>query len=325
MTNKIIDLGWGHPEFLQEYWELSNDYAAFSFDTISRYQIDAGLDLLRDSIASLHNEEGNALVGSKHIIIGNGATQLLRGLMHCLPGKTVSFPAPYYSMLPALVESVDCDYVDNHSDIGIITARNNPDGSVFTESNLDAAEYIHDIVYNWSQYGNVLKDYDAPIMVNSMSKSFGHPGLRVGWALVADDKLASDLADFVLRDSCGVSIISQLMAVNVISKQLSKPKKKRCFYYGRYELKYRWALLKRTLGATDIESINRLGMFALLKIDTPDAEQYMLQKYGIKTIAGPKMGLASDVVRVNIGSATKDFEEFISRLSENTKYENPES
>lgn len=322
----MIDLSWGHPEYLKEYWETSNDYAGFSFDILSRYSLGSGLDILRDSIGNLHAEEGNHRVGSKHIVIGNGATQLIRGLLHCLGGKTVTYSSPHYSMIPTLAKNAGYTFEgEAQADVGIVVNPINPTGEL-DKSTINAKHVIHDAVYNWSQYGPTIPNFDEPIMVNSMSKAFGHPGLRVGWAMIEDDDLAQRLTNFIREDTSGVSSVSQLMAVNVISKQLAKTKKQRCFYYGRYELKYRWALLKRTLGATEgIESLNRLGMFALLKVDAPDAHAFMLQKYGVMTVPGPNMGLASNIVRVNIGSAIEDFEKFISRLSENTKYEDIKS
>lgn len=326
---KILDLGWGHPGFLYEYWEMLSEYSYLGYEIGNQYELDGGIDILKDAIYNLHSGHENAVVSDKHIVIGNGATQILRCLLKVLRPNTIKLPAPYYVRFPDLIEDATgisndeyCTSRDD-ADVSIITSPNNPTCEPVLSSDYPADKVIFDHCYNWSQYGPITKHCDGDIMVNSLSKATGHPGIRVGWALIRDDKLAKDLIEAIELESCGVSIPSQLMAVNIIQSQLSKPKKEQCFWFGRYELKYRWAMLKKHLGyAKNIDPINRLGMFAVIKVqETEDAYQFFLDKYGIKTVPGSSIGLDRKHARVNIGCTADDFNEFIKRLSGATVYE----
>jgi len=239
---------------------------------------------------------------------------------------TVYAQAPHFSRFPDMARKERLSFHSLNvpedgvtSGMEIITSPNNPDGK--RTKNYTHCPGLYDLCYNWTQYGNVVKA-DEDIMVFSLSKATGHAGSRIGWGIFADKQVAQEVQEFIEIDSCGVSSDAQTKALSMILNQLSRPKSKRCFYFGRYELKYRWAKLKQAAALHDTFTLtNRLGMFALIKMsdDVPEqAEHFFKAKFGVQGTSGEHFGLDSDYVRLNIGCDTAEFDDFIRRLEENS-------
>lgn len=320
-NDEIINMGWGHPSYMQDYWRGAAAGTFIGFDSGVQYQLDAGNPDLIEIIRDLHKNEGNAVVEGSHIVIGNGATQIIRAVVSLYDNACAA--VPHYSRFRDFVINeqnfigfmVDEDVRTNAkgSLLEIITTPNNPDGriSVATQ-NSDSG--LYDLCYNWPQYGNVTL-MDEAQMVFSLSKATGHAGSRIGWGIFRDKGTADYVQAFIERETCGVSSDSQLKAIAIIRDQLSKPKTRRCFYFGRYELKYRWAKLKQAAAKHDWFSIdNRLGMFALIYVANGNAAKLFKDKLDVVGVNGSNFGLSNDYLRLNLGCSTEDFDEFIKRL-----------
>lgn len=322
---KTIDMGWGHPSFMKEYWSGSSTGTFIGFDHGINYQLDSGDSSLLYAIKELHDSEGNAVTGGKHIVIGNGATQIIRAVISVLGSDVVYAQTPYYSRFPETAKKEGKVFnsgvflqPEGKRVLEIVTTPNNPDGLKKTPA-ISSNDKMFDLCYNWSQYGNTFKA-DFPIMVFSLSKATGHAGSRIGWGFFNSKDIADEVQKFIDIDTCGVSADSQTKALSVILDQLKKPKTGRCFHFGRYELKYRWAKLKQVAGnyidAFKIE--NRLGMFAVICVyDNPSGFDYFLN-FGVQGIRGSAFGMPDSYVRLNIGCETADFDEFIKRLETKT-------
>jgi aspartate/methionine/tyrosine aminotransferase len=89
--------------------------------------------------------------------------------------------------------------------ISLATLINNPDGRVCTEAVdiLDCA-YAHQ-VYGWD--GAPIPSHG--VAVYSAAKLLGLSGLRIGWVVTADAKLAKAMATYVERYTSGVCVTSQ--------------------------------------------------------------------------------------------------------------------
>lgn len=319
----LINMGWGHPAYMRDYWRGAAVGTFIGFDSGIDYQLDPGNPNLIEAIRELHDSEGNAVTEGKHIVIGNGATQIIRAIMSMY--DTCYAQVPFYSRFPvtakkegltfhALTEPED----GFTSGMEIVTSPNNPTGN--RTKNYTHCPLVYDLCYNWYQYSTPVKE-DHDVMIFSLSKATGHAGSRVGWGIFSDKDVADKVQEFVELDTCGVSADSQTKALSMILDQLKRPKNKRCFYFGRYELKYRWAKFKQVMAHYDNITVkNRLGMFALVKVEDPsstgwvDAEEYFKENFGVFGVSGDNFGMDRTYLRLNIGCETSDFDDFIKRM-----------
>ncbi|CAI8583374.1 unnamed protein product [Vicia faba] len=67
-------------------------------------------------------------------------------------------------------------------------------------------------------------NYDLTLF--TVSKSTGHAGMRIGWALVKDLEVAKKMTKFIELNTIGISKDSQLRASKVIKIVLTAAKKK---------------------------------------------------------------------------------------------------
>jgi len=225
---KPLELGWGNPTFLLPYW---NEIDLRFPSSIANHYIFGHIAELEQSIKKLHCQEKNANVSNKHIVIGNGATQLLVGILKIL-NKPVTAREPYFSRFRNFAEVAGVSWNRQENGIELVTTPNNPDGSVTiveVESVLNPI-LIHDLSYNWLQY-TVPVEYDKEIMIFSLAKCTGHASTRIGWAILKDEALAGKLKDYVEYSTCGVSIEAQTKANALIESQFNS--KNTVFQFGK--------------------------------------------------------------------------------------------
>ncbi len=226
---------------------------------------------------------------------------------------------PFYSRFPVTAKKEGLEFFainkpeDGYtSGMEIVTSPNNPTGN--RTKNYTHCPLVYDLCYNWFQYSTPVKE-DEDTMVFSLSKATGHAGSRIGWGIFSDKYIADKVQDFIELDTCGVSSDAQTKALSMIIDQLRRPKNKRCFYFGRYELKYRWAKLKQAQAHHDFfELKNRLGMFALVHTKDHNAQHEFLYRFGVEGVPGSNFGLDDTYLRLNIGCSTEEFDLFINRL-----------
>lgn len=164
----------------------------------------------------------------EHILVGNGAAEIIKELMQQLKGKT-GFIRPTFEEYPNRYESdEDVVFVPDNEDYKytaddimqyfnskeidnlIVINPDNPTGNyiskkdlirliewahqkeirlIIDESFVDFAEEIDATII----YEEILEKYPNLIVVKSISKSYGVPGLRLGIAASSDKKLISKL------------------------------------------------------------------------------------------------------------------------------------
>ena len=113
-----------------------------------------------------------------------------------------------------------------------LTNPNNPTGSVMTDEEMTAIAsiartndaYVHsDEVYRGSELGgketrSFVEFYEKAIVCCGLSKSFAHPGLRIGW-LVANEKLIEEIWAHKDYTSLCASVLSQEIAIKIMTKK----------------------------------------------------------------------------------------------------------
>lgn len=101
---KIIELGEGEPDFDTPRHVVEAAYkAALRGET--KYTSVAGTPQLREAVAAKLRAENSAAYEPEHIVVGNGAKQIIFNAMLATlnPGDEVVIPAPYWVSYPAMV------------------------------------------------------------------------------------------------------------------------------------------------------------------------------------------------------------------------------
>ena len=352
-----LDMRIGDPIFMQEYWQLIEKL----FDkTIaqSRTSISWGMNYdyaqtwqpLKDQIVKLHKLIGNAETNGYEIVIGNGISQLLSASTYALSKKGVGnicAGAPHWSRFESLARAgvvaatVGTTVYFRFNSISptkenrpfwssaeIITIPSNPEN--FTNEKKSVCTYtIHDLCYYWPQYcseSSHIKRKDD-IMLFGLSKATGHAGTRVGWALVKNPQIATDMKAYVVMTTSGVSMDAQKRAKDVIEciGHVRNEEMMNCFEIGQYELTNRWTQLLMATEYNDVgfKVLNHSGLFAWCEWTGPwngdklMGAQRLLDRYDVLGIEGEAFGNPRDHAkfRISIGCDKDTFNEFIKRLS----------
>lgn len=159
------------------------------------------------------------------VVVCNGAKQALAASLYSFKKhgvRSVWYDIPYYPANPSLVESVGLVRAEvGDADGFLVTSPNNPDGKNL--SNLEILNYryrgpmIHDAAY----YTPIYLPQDqitlplGHIQVYSMSKMYGLSGLRIGYAVVHEEKYYKEMVNFIELSTAGVSTASQDIARNI--------------------------------------------------------------------------------------------------------------
>lgn len=298
--NKVLDLGWGNPDYLIPYWKNIDLHIPGKLDT---QYMHGTLPALQKLIKDLHIKEQNAEVKDKFIVVGHGAKQVLQALFAVI-GKSIWANSPYFGRFPYIAEQAGVSFNTREVEhINLITTPNNPDNRLCTHYIKNA---IYDLSYNWETYTYPIK-YNQDIMVFSMSKVTGHASTRIGWCILSDEKLAKKVTQYIEVNTGGVSIEAQHKAMAAISSQITT--ENTCFKYGKKVLSKRWSILRSI--QTKFKIINEDGMF--LWIYMPNMENYF-KKLNIIYTKGSSCGMNDYYGRLNLGCSDKEFKELIKRI-----------
>lgn len=218
-----------------------------------KYVHTAGTRHLREAVASFYDG-----MDPSGVFMTNGSAEALYILAWGLinPGDEVAFMIPNFMLLSHVVESnggivrnfnldPDCGWaLDLESLKQAVTPRtrlicvcnpNNPTGTVLSKKQMQdvvdvaagvGAYLLSDEVYRGAEQGDQMTPsfwgmYDKVIVVSGLSKSFGLPGLRIGW--VAGPREIADMSwfyhDFL---STTVTTFSDYLATRALEPEMRK-------------------------------------------------------------------------------------------------------
>ena len=184
---------------------------------------------LRRQIASLYSD-----ITPDQILVHNGAEEVIFNFMSAAlaPGDNIIVHSPCYQSLAAVAQAAGCSVTpwQTHPSNGweldldfladavrpetraiVINCPHNPTGCLPNWDKLDAIIAIacrhnlilfSDEVYRFLEYRPedalppVCEMYDRGVSLGVMSKSFGLPGLRIGWIATQDAELYDSMASF---------------------------------------------------------------------------------------------------------------------------------
>lgn len=288
---------WGSPYFMATYW-AQQDLSKIKIQDFYElsYQSETS-ETIKNEIKKLHKYINNAVVDDKDIIVGNGATQIISGLINIL-GEKVYAEAPHYSRFPIITNINGKQFVKNteNPSLQIITCPNNPDSKTkFTKID-GVSNRLFDLSYNWPQY-TTPRLFNEDIMVFSLSKCTGHASSRIGWGVFKDKKLAKEVEKYVEYSTSGVSLDGQLNLLKILKHQENS--NYFCFEYGKRVLFYRWKLVQQM--KLPFKVLNSSGMFMWCEGERPKKFSY---------IDGSEFGSNNKFFRLNLGCHEKVFTEF---------------
>jgi len=217
------------------------------------YGYSQGDPVLRENISTWYQDKNES-----NILVTNGSAEanFLTAWSLVNPGDEVILMLPNYMQIPGLAKIIGANikYIylkeenDWHLDLNelrsLLTKQtklisicnpSNPTGAVMSDEEMkklaDLAQqfdvYVHsDEVYRGSELdGHETKSfnefYDKTIVSCGLSKSFAHPGLRIGW-LVADAALTTELWAHKDYSSICASVLSQEIAKKIMEPDSRK-------------------------------------------------------------------------------------------------------
>lgn len=205
---------------------------------------DAQASALKGSISTYYG------VDQERIVAGNGAVELLYILCHIIKPRRVAIPAPTFSEYEraARAAGAEIEYIymradDNFAlnteavleglskaDLLFLGNPNNPTGNLITNSELEifiaaaqeqqkfiiVDESFMDFIANDNDYScrSFLKRYDNLIIVQSMTKFYAIPGLRLGF-MFASPSLCRTLHQ--AKDPWNVNSLAQAAGVAALN------------------------------------------------------------------------------------------------------------
>lgn len=212
-----------HPLKVEELLELGGGGERVLGTTLG-YGQSNGTPVLRERIAGLYRD-----AGPEHVVVTNGSAEanFVAAWRLLEPGDGVAVLTPTYMQLPGLADGLgavvrevplreDARWQPDPDDVAaaiapgtrlvVVTNPQNPTGVRLTEASIEAilgaaarigAWVLADEVYagaetNGARTPSLFGRYDRVIATGSLSKAYGLPGLRIGWA-VAPDSLTEDL------------------------------------------------------------------------------------------------------------------------------------
>ncbi|KAK4791554.1 hypothetical protein SAY86_031967 [Trapa natans] len=361
-----INLDQGDPALFEEYWRKAGERfnVAIGGGELMSYFSNLNsmcwflLPELDVSVRRLHRLIGNAATEGRHVVVGTGSTQLLQAVLYALSSGdspdqeplSVVCAAPYYSCYPEVTGILRSGLYKWEGDarsfdkdgpyIELVTSPNNPDGSIRGPVvNRGDGKVVYDLAYYWPQYTAITHQADHDIMLFTFSKSTGHAGSRIGWAILKDREVARKMIKFMEVTSIGVSKEAQFRASKILGaicdgyESLSPEVLPESFFeYSKRLMIKRWGKLEEAVklggGIFSLPKFSReyclfsteftetRPAFAWLKCkeELKDAEG-LLRAHKVLARGGSKFGVDPTFVRVSMLSREDVFDAFLERLS----------
>lgn len=363
-TGSVINLDHGDPTMFEAFWRETGALAEIvipGWQTMSYFSDVGNVCWFLEpefgrQVRRLHRTVRNAAAGDEyHVVVGTGSTQLFMAALYALSPSGSGDPisvvstAPYYSSYPAVTDFLrsglfrwagDANSFKGDEYIELVCSPNNPDGALRDAVlRSEAGKTVHDLAYYWPQYTPITAEAAHDIMLFTVSKSTGHAGTRIGWALVKDREVAKRMTKFVELNTIGVSKDSQMRAAKVLSAVSDgydmgsgSRHRHRLFDFGRRKMVERWAMLRAAAAASGIFSLPEETSghcsfsndtaannpaFAWLRCDREDVEDCagFLRGHKVLTRSGSQFGADPRYVRVSMLDRDDAYGIFVTRLA----------
>jgi aspartate/methionine/tyrosine aminotransferase len=217
-----------------------------------------------------------------HVVITSGAKQGLLAVFYALRklGQThLAMRSPYWSQMPEAIRLGGLGlHLSNEPTWGtsyLVVSPNNPDGHITSVDEAHELQkkcdklktfLVHDAAYHTPVYVDDDRSL-AGTTVYSASKMYGLSGLRVGWVVTDDERIAKLASDYVEASTVGVSLLSQQILYNIVEHERLHPSEADTFHIMARELLNKNKRLVQTLSpeVLDTSDMPEHGIFGWFK------------------------------------------------------------
>lgn len=308
------NLGWGDPVVVREALIETSGIETLTWFRASNlgYPPHFGSPELIERLKDMAQRQSGHR--PKHLFVTCGATGAINAALYALKTLETHWVVTnkrYYPIYPEIINISDLimidrnkkEYLTNKSNgcvednfISLTDSPSAPEGLVYPFELVD----IWDAAYSSKTYssgGHIPTVWR--IMVGSLSKTLGLPGLRLGWVSTDNDGIAKSLGRYVTANYVGLSSLSMYMAEEILSRlNTDKFETRSSAYLDDNREEMQKVLTK--FGQGDVP--NR-GMFALLKLDKLEIKA--LEKANVKWQPGSSWGEDDSWARLNLGQSRK--------------------
>ena len=334
-----------HPLSIRELLELSG---TSTFDeTLLGYGQSNGSEVLREHIAHLYPN-----CNSDQVVVSNGSAEAnFIALWQLAPaGEEIIIVVPTYMQTHGLASNFGITVrevwlreengweldpaelkaaVSPRTRVIVVTNPSNPTGAVMNAETrravIDAASQVNawilsDEVYSGAElHGPATRsffgEYPRVVATGSLSKAYGLPGLRIGWA-VAPRELAGDL--WARKDYMTISPGELTDRIATIA--LSPEVRPRILERTRQRLHEGWNITRRWLDDVGIFTYRAPDAGAIcyprydLDIDSADLAELLRAEYSVLIVSGAHFGMGK-FMRIGYGPPARQLQCALDRLS----------
>jgi aspartate/methionine/tyrosine aminotransferase len=344
----LIDLASGTSHFdIRQHAELTLDAGALS--DVARYGDCMGMYSLRCRVAEFLEEVHGTRVDPGRIMITDGASGALTIALGALlqPGAEAIIPGVSYPMFSVVAEhfgarcicapltaarKVDIDAIEEsitpRTRAIVLNSPSNPFGTVLERSELSrlasfGVPLVSDEVYSVLSYDgrvpSALEVEGDHFVINSFSKAFAVPGLRIGYVVIPD-RLVTATKAWRRLVNIATSMPSQLLAHRLIEDGPAIIRAHREFLHARRD-----AFVEIAAGL-ELALVPRNGMFGVIDVsscerDSDDIARELVLTHRLSVVPGadfcrlaPDGGTTSRFLRVNFSCHPTTLAEGLGRL-----------
>ncbi|KAL2926211.1 Tryptophan aminotransferase-related protein 1 [Bienertia sinuspersici] len=323
-----------------------------------------------EAVKRVHRVVGNAVTEGRYVIGGTGSSQLFLVALRALASsvrKTTNGSNSSNKRIPVFYkEAMEQEKSElyewqgdantfkpesNNPYIEVVTSPNNPDGrSRKPVVKGEGGVVMYDLAYYWPQYTPITSPADYDVMLFTLSKTTGHAGSRMGWAIVKDQEIAKKMKKQICLTIIGSCQEGQFRATKILQfvadryehasyykppNNVYVPKLfqiEGVFDYGHRILAQRWEKLRAIVQRIGVLSLpdfspgfcnffqkptSSVPAFAWVECKTVEDAEQITKKLKIKTRIGSRFGssVSERFIRVSMMGDDHDFNLFLERLS----------
>ncbi|KAG6408020.1 hypothetical protein SASPL_131022 [Salvia splendens] len=348
----ILDFDKGDPTMYEAYWKSVGQHFKITLPASILLSYFANpnsfcwymLPKLEQEIKNLRNLVGNAVVEGRHIVVGNGSSQLIQAALYALaelpsPINVVS-AAPFYSCYPQISDYVRSGlfkwggnahaYVDHDSQpyIEMVTSPNNPDGELRVPVvNKVNGMLVHDLAYYWPQY----TARPSRVLLITILCSSPSPNAQdtLDQGSVKDPDVAKRMVKFMEISTIGVSKEAQLRAIGVLEMITTNSCPNNFSEFGQSVMAERWRKLREALQGIDVLQIRDFPPqhcnfkrdflhctpgYAWMKAQVGINLEEVMKEERVRVRGSKTFGCPSNYARLSMLGMENDFDLLLKRL-----------
>jgi len=292
---------------------------------IKTYTNELNLKLVHDYYKDFFNIE---LPTDTKIILGQATTMMIPAYYYALQKKenklltvntNLNVVYPLHRDATYILKSVKWTNPNSNSDLSVVASPSNPEGVLTNIKDLKSKYILYDVVYDIYLFTGKYKTLNPELykefainknvsIVSSFSK-LGIPGVRFGFLLTRDDKIAEYAKEYVDILSDSYSASSATIARLTYYKHLNSKSRNKIIYK---KLKYRRKFFIKYAEKNGIKILN--NTFNVPYIYTDKSTDWWLKTFNVFTASGTNFNDTKEHSRFNLMLSDKYWEEFERRF-----------